>query len=150
VGGGGLLAGTCISVRELTAATAVYGAEPAAADDTWRSFQARRRQPLAATPDTLADGLRTSVGELTFPVIRDRAAGILTATERSIVTAMRLMFERMKLVVEPSGAVPLAGLLDHPQALAGKRIGIIISGGNLDLDRLPWVSVRPAATDDAR
>lgn len=150
VGGGGLLAGTCISVCELTDATAVHGAEPAAADDTWRSFQARRRRPLTATPNTIADGLRTSVGEITFPVIRDRAAGILTATELSIVSAMRLMFERMKLVVEPSGAVPLAALLDHPEALAGKRIGIIISGGNLDLDRLPWVSAALAAPEQTR
>ena len=144
VGGGGLLAGTIIGVngmntnREAAPHTTVYGAEPAAADDTFRSFAARERIELSATPDTIADGLRTSVGVLNFPIIRDGAAGILTASESSIVRAMRLLFERMKLVVEPSGAVPLACVLDNPQVLAGKRIGIIISGGNVDLEKLPW------------
>lgn len=146
VGGGGLLAGTIISVNGMTAAmsadagirTTVYGAEPAAADDTFRSFAARERIVLSATPDTIADGLRTSVGVLNFPIIRDGAAAILTASESNIVRAMRLLFERMKLVVEPSGAVPLACVLEHQALLAGKRIGIIISGGNVDLEQLPW------------
>lgn len=150
VGGGGLLAGTCISVHGLAPGTAVYGAEPAAADDTWRSFQAGHRIPLAATPDTIADGLRTSVGDITFPIIRRHVSGILTASEATIVRAMRTMFQRMKLVVEPSGAVPLAALLDNPEVLAGKRIGVIVSGGNLDLDRLPWMSEGMAPTAHAR
>jgi len=138
VGGGGLLAGTCISAAALGAGVRVFGAEPAAADDTFRSLRDGTRIPLTATPDTVADGLRTSVGALTFPLIRAHAAGILTAREETIVHAMRLLLERMKLVVEPSGAVPLAALLDNPEALAGLRVGIILSGGNVDLDRLPW------------
>jgi threonine dehydratase len=138
VGGGGLLAGTVIAAAALAPGMAVYGAEPAQADDTARSFRAGERRALGSTPDTLADGLRTSVGTVTFPVIRDGAAGILTTGEETIVRAMRLIWERMKLVVEPSGAVPLAALLDNPKALAGRRVGVIVSGGNVDLDRLPW------------
>ncbi len=142
VGGGGLLAGTVITARAMAPSPAVFGAEPARADDTARSFEAGRRVPLTATPDTIADGLRTSVGHLTFPVIRGGAAGILTASEETIVRAMRLIWERMKLVVEPSGAVALAALLDHPDALRGRRVGVILSGGNLDLDDLPWAGQR--------
>ncbi len=146
VGGGGLLAGTIIAAAALAPGLPVWGAEPAAADDTFRSVAAGERCPLAATPDTLADGLRTSVGEITWPVIRAGVAGILTAREDTIVRAMRLIWERLKLVVEPSGAVPLAAMLDHPQALAGRRVGVIVSGGNLDLDRLPWCCMREGCT----
>jgi threonine dehydratase len=138
VGGGGLLAGTCISVQGAAPGVDIYGAEPAAADDTLRSFQAGRRLPLDATPDTVADGLRTSVGEITFPIILNAVAGILPAREDTIIGAMRLLMERLKLVVEPSGAVPMAALLDDGGPLAGRRVGIIISGGNVDLGRLPW------------
>ncbi|MFT5446773.1 MAG: threonine dehydratase [Gammaproteobacteria bacterium] len=142
VGGGGLLAGTVISAAAIATGpgthAAVYGAEPATADDTYRSFQARERIVLSATPETIADGLRTSIGVMNFPIIRDGAAGILTANEAEIARAMRLLFERMKLVVEPSGALPLACLLERAQHLAGKRIGIILSGGNVDLKSLPW------------
>ena len=142
VGGGGLLAGTVISVSSMAASgtpqTQVYGAEPSTANDTFRSFNAAQRIPLSDTPDTLADGLRSSIGLLTFPIIRAGAAAILTASEAGIVSAMRLIFERMKLVVEPSAAVPLACMLEQPQRFAGKRVGIIISGGNLDLEHLPW------------
>lgn len=146
VGGGGLLAGTIIAAAAMAPGVAVYGAEPAAARDTFESVRAGTRQPLRATPDTIADGLRTSVGEITFPVIRDGVAGILTAREDSIVRAMRLIWERLKLVVEPSSAVAVAALLDNPLALAGKRVGVIISGGNLDLDRLPWCCMRKDCT----
>lgn len=142
VGGGGLLAGTIIAAAAMAPGIAVYGAEPAAARDTFDSVRAGTRQALRTTPDTIADGLRTSVGEITFPVIRDGVSAILTAREDSIVRAMRLIWERLKLVVEPSGAVPIAALLDNPQALAGKRVGVILSGGNLDLDRLPWYRTR--------
>jgi threonine dehydratase len=146
VGGGGLLAGTVISAKSITTKgatkrarqTDVYGAEPAAADDTFRSFNAGERIPLSATANTIADGLRTSIGFITFPIIRDGAAGVLTASEASIVSAMRMIFERMKLVVEPSAAVPLACMLEQPQRFAGKRVGLIISGGNIDLEQLPW------------
>lgn len=146
VGGGGLLAGTIIAAASLAPGVAVYGAEPAAACDTFDSVRAGTRQPLHATPDTLADGLRTSVGEITFPVIRNGVAAILTAREDSIVRAMRLIWERLKLVVEPSAAVPVAALLDNPDELAGKRVGVIVSGGNLDLDRLPWCCMREGCT----
>ena len=142
VGGGGLLCGTLISVRSMTATgaahAAVYGAEPSAADDTFRSFAAGKRIALSDTPNTIADGLRTSIGLITFPIIRDSSTAILTASETSIVRAMRMMFERMKLVVEPSAAVPLACMLEDPQRFAGKRVGLIISGGNVDLEQLPW------------
>ena len=138
VGGGGLLAGTVLAVRGMSSSTMIYGAEPLAADDTARSFQAGKRIALTATPDTIADGLRTSVGHMNFPIIRDGASGILTASEEGIARAMRLLFERMKLVVEPSGAVPLACILENPERVSKQRIGIIISGGNLDLGKLPW------------
>jgi threonine dehydratase len=138
VGGGGLLAGTVIAVAAGAPGVAVYGAEPGQADDTCRSFAAGERLALERTPDTLADGLRTSVGEITFPIIRAGASGILTASEEAIVRAMRLLWERTKLLVEPSGAVPLAALLDNPGVLSGCRVGIVVSGGNVDLDRLPW------------
>ncbi len=146
VGGGGLLAGTVVAVTAAAPGVAVWGAEPAQADDTCRSFAAGERLPLAATPDTLADGLRTSVGEITFPLIRAGAAGILTASEDGIVRAMRLLWERMKLVVEPSGAVPLAALLENPGVMQGARVGVVISGGNVDLDRLPWCCLREDCT----
>ena len=90
-------------------------------------------------PQTIADGLLTSLGTLTFPIIREHVEQILTVSEESILRAMRLIWERAKLVVEPSGAVPVAALLEHPAVFAGKQVGVILSGGNVDLDRLPWV-----------
>lgn len=138
VGGGGLLAGSVLATRALSPRTVIYGAEPEAADDTWHSFRAGHRIPLEAPPQTLADGLKTSVGHLTFPIINAGVSDILRTTEAGIVTAMRLIWQRMKLVVEPSGAVPLACVMENPEAFKGKRVGIILSGGNVDLDRLPW------------
>jgi len=93
-------------------------------------------------PRTIADGLRTSLGALTFPILRQGLSGIVTVSEQAIVAAMRLVWERMKILVEPSAAVPLAALLEGGLTAPGKRIGIILSGGNLDLDALPWA--RPA------
>ncbi len=138
VGGGGLLSGTAIAVKETHPGISVIGVEPRAADDTWRSFQAGRIVRAASAPDTVADGLRTGVGELTFPIIRDRVDRIVTVSEHAIVAAMRAIWERMKLVVEPSAAVPLAALLDGELDLRGQRAGIMLSGGNVDLDCLPW------------
>ena len=89
-------------------------------------------------PATIADGLRASLSERTFGIIRQHARGIVTVTEEQILATMRLIWERMKLVVEPSGVVPLAGLLAHPEKFHGRRVGIIFTGGNVDLDRLPW------------
>ena len=138
VGGGGLLSGTAIAVSESRPTVSVVGVEPRAADDTWRSFEAGHIVRAASSPATIADGLRTGVGELTFPIIKERVARIVTVSEEAIAAAMRTTWERMKIVVEPSAAVPLAAVLDGELDVRGQRTGIILSGGNVDLDRLPW------------
>lgn len=132
VGGGGLLSGTAIAVRALAPEVDVFGAEPANADDAFRSLKEGRIVP-SENPKTIADGLLTSLGDLTFEAIRTHATGIVTVSEEGIVRAMRLLWERMKLVVEPSGAVPLAAVLEHPGTFAGKRVGLVLSGGNVEL-----------------
>lgn len=137
VGGGGLLSGTALAAQALRPGIEVIGAEPAGADDAYRSLRAGRILPMER-PQTIADGLRTSLGRLTFPIIRAHVARIVTVTDEEIVAAMRLLYERMKLVVEPSGAVALAAVLSGRAGLAGRRVGLILSGGNADLDRLPW------------
>lgn len=137
VGGGGLLAGTCVAVSAFSPRTSVIGVEPEVADDARRSLLAGEIVP-SPYPLTIADGLRTSLGDLTFPIIRRNVKEILTASEDSIACAMRTIWERMKVVVEPSAAVPLAGLMSNPAVFSGRRVGIIISGGNVDLERLPW------------
>ncbi|MCH9671129.1 MAG: pyridoxal-phosphate dependent enzyme [Gammaproteobacteria bacterium] len=137
VGGGGLLSGTVTAATGHSGDVSVLGAEPATADDAFRSFQANRLIELDAPPKTIADGLRTSLGPLTFDIIRSGVTDILRTDEDEIRAAMRLLWERLKIVVEPSGAVPLAALLANPPSRF-KRIGVIISGGNVDLDRLPW------------
>jgi threonine dehydratase len=135
VGGGGLLAGSLLAVSEPSPKLASYGVEPAAANDTTLSFQARERITIAP-PDTIADGLRpTSPGELTFPIIRRYAAGMLTVGEDAIADAVRFLALRLKTVVEPSGAVPVAALMQG-LAPAGRRAGVIISGGNVDPETL--------------
>jgi len=140
VGGGGLLAGTAIAGRGVKPGIRIFGAEPAAADDAARSKAAGRRIPLAGPPDTIADGLRTSVGLLTWPVIDDLVEAVLTVSEAEIVDAMRFVWERMKIVIEPSAAVPVAAILgERFRGLPGlATVGVILSGGNVDLDRLPW------------
>lgn len=137
VGGGGLLSGTALAASYFSPETEVYGGEPENADDARRSFEAKRLIP-AENPETVADGLLTSLGTLTFSIILGHVRGIGTCTEESIVYAMRTLWERMKIVVEPSAAVPLACILENPGPWRGRRIGIIVSGGNVDLDRLPW------------
>jgi threonine dehydratase len=137
VGGGGLLSGTAIAVAGVSPNTRVVGAEPAAADDAFRSFHEGRIVP-SVDPRTVADGLLTSLGTLTFAIIRERVAEIVTVSEDAIVAAMRHTWERMKIVIEPSSAVPLGALLEGKFPAAGKRIGVIISGGNVDLADLPW------------
>lgn len=137
VSGGGLLSGLCLVAHALAPHVEVWGAEPAIADDAFRSL--REGKLLANTnPATIADGLRASLSERTFTVIRQHARGIVTVTEEHIISAMRLVWERMKLVVEPSGVVPLAAVLAAPEKFRGRRVGIIFTGGNVDLDRLPW------------
>ena len=138
VGGGGLLSGTAIAVSALSPETYVIAAEPERADDAYRSFHAGRIIP-SDNPDTIADGLRTSLGDLTFPIIRRYVKEIVTVNEEGIVEAMRLIWERMKIIVEPSAAVPLGALLSKHKELSGKRIGVILSGGNVDLENLPWI-----------
>lgn len=137
VGGGGLLSGTAIAVAGVSPNTRVVGAEPAAADDAFRSLEEGRIVP-SLDPRTVADGLLTSLGTLTFAVIRERVAGIVTVSEAAIVAAMRHTWERMKIVIEPSSAVPLGALLEGKLPAAGRRIGVILSGGNVDLADLPW------------
>ncbi|MEO8305329.1 MAG: pyridoxal-phosphate dependent enzyme [Betaproteobacteria bacterium] len=137
VGGGGLLAGTSIAVRSSRPAMRVYGAEPVNADDATRSFRSGRVEPLPAS-STIADGLRTVLSERTLAAIRANVAAIGNASEDAIVRAMRMTWERMKIVIEPSAAVPLACLLERTLDVAGARVGVILSGGNVDLDHLPW------------
>jgi threonine dehydratase len=134
VGGGGLLSGTAIAAKGLNPKIKVIGCEPKNADDAYRSIKVGRIIP-SENPNTIADGLRTSLGDKTFPIIRDLVDEILLATEEEIITAMRHILERMKIVVEPSAAVPLAVLLSNQMNVADKNVGIIISGGNTDFGR---------------
>jgi threonine dehydratase len=137
VGGGGLISGTAIAVSLVAPDTAVVGAEPQNADDAYRSFHSGRIIPVE-NPNTIADGLRTSLGSLTFHVIREHVTEIITVSEQDIVKAMRCIWERMKIIVEPSGAVPLGALFSRGKEMSGRRVGIILSGGNVDLEHLPW------------
>jgi len=132
VGGGGLLSGTAITTKGLHSESKVIAVEPQNADDAYRSFKANKIFP-SVNPNTIADGLRTQLGELTFEVIKKHVDEIILVTEQEILDAMRLFWERMKLVVEPSGAVSLAGLLKMSEGYSNCKIGVIISGGNIDL-----------------
>jgi threonine dehydratase len=137
VGGGGLMSGTAIAVSASRPDIEIWGAEPAGADDAYRSLRDGKIYP-SVEPRTIADGLLTSLSDRTYRILSARLRGILTVGEDNIVRAMRLLWERMKLVLEPSGAVPLAVVLEHPEIFAGRRVGLILSGGNVDLDHLPW------------
>ncbi|MCD6202617.1 MAG: pyridoxal-phosphate dependent enzyme [Bacteroidales bacterium] len=137
VGGGGLLSGTSITVKHLSPSTKIFGAEPAGADDAARSFYAGKLIP-SVNPVTIADGLLTSLSERTFSIIRKNVNEILTAREETIIRAMRMIWERMKIIVEPSAAVPLAVVMEHSERFRNKTVAIILSGGNADLDHLPF------------
>ena len=141
VGGGGLLSGSALAVHYFSPSTRVIAAEPEQANDAWQSFQQKKLIPSVA-PDTIADGLRTSLGSFTFPIILHYVHNIVTVSESSIIRAMRLLWERLKIVVEPSSAVPLAAIMEGKIDVKGKRTGMIISGGNVDLDALPWMKNR--------
>ena len=140
VGGGGLLSGTSIAVTGVASRIRVFGAEPTGADDAARSLAAGSLVPLERA-DTIADGLRTGLGRLTWAIIRDHVEDIITVEDEDAVAAMRLVYERAKLVIEPSSAVAVAAVLSERfRALEDlRRVGVILSGGNADLDRLPWV-----------
>lgn len=137
VGGGGLLSGTALSVHYFSNGTKVIACEPKGADDAYQSFTQNKFIP-SVNPQTMADGLLTSLGDLTYPIIQNYVDQIITVSEESIVNAMRLTWERMKIIIEPSSAVPLAAVLENLELFMNKRIGIIISGGNVDLNSLPW------------
>jgi threonine dehydratase len=139
VGGGGLLSGTAIAATELSSRIRVIGAEPEGADDAFRSLAAGKIIRMD-NPQTIADGLRTSLGDLTFPIIRSHVEQIVTVSEAAIIAAMKFVWERMKIIIEPSAAVAVGLLWEHKVDLTGLRVGIILSGGNVDLDELPWQS----------
>jgi threonine dehydratase len=150
VGGGGLISGTAIACAAISPEIAVYAAEPANADDAQRSLRAGHiLEP--DNPDTIADGLRASLGTLTFEVIKAHVKDIVTVSETEIVSAMRLVWERMKIIIEPSAAVAVAAVLAHPAVFRDRRVGVIVTGGNVDLDRLPWQTTdqAPAAGGDS-
>ena len=139
VGGGGLLSGTAVAAKALRPGIQVIGVEPALGDDVAQSFRAGRRISIP-TPATIADGLRTNcVGEKNYPIIREYVDDVVTVTEESIVTAMRTIWEALHIVIEPSAAVPYAALLEGKVAAKGRRVGLIVTGGNADLDKLPWL-----------
>ena len=140
VSGGGLLSGACLAGHGLDPRLQLYGAEPAGAADAHDGLAAGERI-TGRTADTICDGLRAELGTLTFPVLRQHLAGVLVVDDDATVAAMRLVFDRLKLVVEPSAAIVLAAVLQDPGRFAGRRVGLVLSGGNVDLDTLPW---RPA------
>lgn len=137
VGGGGLLSGTCLAAKYFGKDIKVYAGEPELVNDAWQSIQQSTIAPATGNK-TIADGLMTSLGSLTYPIIKDEVAGIITVSESEIISAMRLVWERMKIIIEPSSAVPLAALIKNASLFEGKQVGIIISGGNVDLDELPF------------
>jgi threonine dehydratase len=138
VGGGGLLSGTAVAAKGLKPTVKVFAAEPAEADDAARSFAAGKLIPLDKT-STIADGLRTSVGERNFSIMQRNVDGVATVSEEGIVAAMRRIWEVMKIIIEPSCAVPYAAIMENKIDVKGKRVGIILTGGNVDLDALPWM-----------
>jgi threonine dehydratase len=137
VGGGGLLSGTALATHYFSPDTKVIAGEPLNANDAWQAMQ-KGEVVEALPPDTIADGLLTSLGDKTFAIIRKHVAEIITVSEPEIIAAMRLIWERMKIIIEPSSAVPVAAAIKDRERLRGKRIGIIISGGNVDLSKLPF------------
>jgi threonine dehydratase len=137
IGGGGMVSGTCLTLSQLAPSIKVYAAEPEQADDAYRSFKAGYIIADDA-PNTVADGLKVPLKDLTWHFVSRHVTDILTASEEDIVDAMKLIWKRMKIVMEPSSAVPLATILKNCDVFAGKRIGVIVTGGNVDLDKLPW------------
>ncbi len=139
IGGGGMVSGTCLTLSHLAPDVEIFAAEPEQADDAYRSFKAGHIIADDA-PNTVADGLKVPLKDLTWHFVRNHVTDIFTASEQEIVDAMRLTWARMKIVIEPSCAVPLATILKNRERFAGKRVGVIITGGNVDLDKLPWIT----------
>lgn len=137
IGGGGMVSGTCLTLSSLAPQTRIYAAEPEQADDACRSFRAGHIIADDA-PVTVADGLKVPLKDLTWHFVQNHVTDILTTSEDEIVEAMKLIWKRLKIVAEPSSAVPLAAILKNPQVFVGARVGVIITGGNVDLDKLPW------------
>jgi threonine dehydratase len=138
VGGGGLLSGVSLTAKSINPQIRVFGVEPAGADDAARSLATGRIMP-STSPNTIADGLRSALGPLTFEQIQSHVDGIVTVSDDEIIQAMRTIWEVLKIIVEPSGAVGYGPLVNGQLDLAGRRVGIILTGGNLDLDHLPWM-----------
>lgn len=140
VGGGGLISGTCAAARFREKPIRVFAAEPKLADDAARSKESGKIEP-ACPPNSIADGLRTNLGDLTWPYVRDHVEQVITVSEEEIIAAMRFVWERAKIVIEPSAATAVAAVLSptFDQLEGIRRVGIILSGGNVDLDRLPWL-----------
>lgn len=139
IGGGGLLSGTSVAAAETKKGIRVIGAEPEMADDAYRSLQAGRILP-SVKPKTIADGLLTSFGTLTFPIVRERVEQIVTVSEQGIIDSMKFVWERLKIIIEPSAAVAVGVLWEKKIDLSGLKVGVILSGGNVDLEKLPWQS----------
>ena len=139
IGGGGMISGSCLTLSNVAPDIRIYAAEPKNADDACRSFKAGHIIADDA-PQTVADGLKVPLKELTWHFVSNHITDILTATEEEIIDAMKLTWKRMKIVMEPSSAVPLATIIKNKDVFAGKRVGVIITGGNVDLDLLPWLN----------
>ena len=137
VGGGGLISGTALSAKYFSKSAVVYGGEPQEANDAWQSLQKGEIVP-SVNPQTIADGLRTSLGDKTFPIIQKLVKDILLVEEKDIIESMRFIWERMKIIIEPSSAVAFAALLKNKSIFSEKKVGIILSGGNVDLNNLPF------------
>ena len=140
VGGGGLLSGTAVAAKSMRPKIKVFAVEPANADDAAQSFRAGRWL-VTEKKFTIADGLRTNIGEPNFAIVQRYVDDIVTVSEEAIIAAMRIIWETMKIVIEPSAAVPYAALLESKIDASGKRVGIILTGGNVDLDALPWMNM---------
>ena len=138
IGGGGMISGTCLTVSSTAPTVKIYAAEPEQADDAYRSFKAGHIIADDA-PVTVADGLKVPLKDLTWHFVKNHVTDILTASEDEIIYAMKTTWKRMKIVIEPSCAVPLATILKNPDVFRGRRVGVIITGGNVDLDTLPWM-----------
>jgi len=139
IGGGGMISGTCLTLSNIASNVKIYAAEPKNADDAYRSFKAGHIIADDA-PNTIADGLKVPLKDLTWHFVQSHVSDIFTATEEEIIEAMAITWQRMKIVMEPSSAVPLATILKNKNTFAGKRIGVIITGGNVDINKLPWLN----------